>query len=430
MGNRFIFYLLYFVLYCDCQFPINQKFSDQFGSDSGRLRVLTEATNQRILSQFQNQPILPTLDSIMNGIFPNVDNSVAGRSPSFWINMQAELDRLGIRNTDLITKPPVPAVTRGSLGNFGITDLFSGQNSQFTSSIKHQNEQTGSEIQRDRKSFVNKQQDIPFFSTVVNRLRRMNTTNEGPTQKITPIMAPKNHQPFGDLSSLNVPSSNNNQDASADTMLSEADLLQMGTDELAALGKHGISLNSIVDTNSDFFGKQSTSNSSTEEQLITALLERLIELKDNRARHQQANIMRPPSLDNSMLNHPELKDNRGRHQQAKTMRQTSLDNSMLHRPELKDNRGRPQQANAMHQPGLDTSMLHRPASRFGDVNSIQNTKPIGDAELERTFFNSRSTGNTWDQTNVPNSGNTHVQNLPFLSCQYRLVFAFCCDQLS
>ncbi|XP_071132935.1 uncharacterized protein [Mytilus edulis] len=477
MDVRFILYLIYFVFYCDCQFPLNQGFTDQFGSDPRRLRVLTEATNQRILSQFQNQPNVPTLDSLMNGLFPNAENSVVGNSPSFGINIKTELDRLGIRNTDLITNPSVSAATRGNLGNFGITDLFSRHSSQLKSSINNQNQQTGSDIQRGRKSLVqdNQQQDIPFFSTVINQPRRMNTTNDGPTQKNKPILAPTNHQPFGDLSALNVPSSNNNQDASTDNMLSEAALLQMGTDELAALGKHGISLNSIVDTNSDFFGKQSTPNSSTEEQLITALLDRLIELKDQRARrhqlntmrqpslddsmlhrpefhdnrgpHQQANTMRQPSLDNSMLHRPQFHDNRGVQQQANTMRQTSLDNSMLHRPEFHDNRGAQQQANTMRQPSLDNSLLnrpelinnfgrnqqatamrqtnldnsmvHRPASRFQDVNSNQNTKNIGDAELARTFSNSQSTGNTWDQKSDANPGNTHVQNLPYLSCQYR-----------
>ncbi|CAG2222510.1 unnamed protein product [Mytilus edulis] len=449
MDVRFILYLLYFVFYCDCQFPLNQGFTDQFGSDPRRLRVLTEATNQRILSQFQNQPNVPTLDSLMNGLFPNAENSVVGNSPSFGIDIKTELDRLGIRNTDLITNPSVSAATRGNLGNFGITDLFSRHSSQLKSSINNQNQQTGSDIQRGRKSLVqgNQQQDIPFFSTVINQPRRMNTTNDGPTQKNKPILAPTNHQPFGDLSALNVPSSNNNQDASTDNMLSEAALLQMGTDELAALGKHGISLNSIVDTNSDFFGKQSTPKSSTEEQLITALLDRLIELKDQRARRHQVNTMRQPSLDDSMLHRPEFHDNRGPQQQANTMRRPSLDNSMLHRPEFHDNRGAQQQANTIRQPSLDNSLLnrpelidnfgrnqqatsmrqtnldnsmvHRPASRFQDVISNQNTKNIGDAELARTFSNSQSTGNTWDQKNDANPGNTHVQNLPYLSCQYR-----------
>lgn len=204
--------------------------------------------------------------------------------------IQSELGRMGMDNTNFISKSQSGVITGNNLGNFRSTDLFQGRMNKITPMWGNSNNvRTNAE--------VNRKAEIPKIQQTNkrNQLKEVKISGGNDlSQEIKPI--------FSDNGSIRAPLSFsvNNMPNSNGVGLSEADLLQMGTTDLAALGKHitstnnaiesvlpsniarhAISMNSIVDLNSQ--SNQSwRSNSSTEEKLILALLERLIELQENR----------------------------------------------------------------------------------------------------------------------------------------------------
>lgn len=314
--------LLNIVSYCEGQLPINGRFTDRFGkSVDDQFRILTGETTRRILNQFQTRATVKDQTHILDSRLNNMGSDlVPTDAQSLFSFIQSELGRLGISNTDFNSNLQSGVFTGKNLGNFGSTDFLQGQNevTPVWGNIKHVSVPSTIEPQVSNKERL-RNKIIDFNTgghrhTIVNGWSGNKSDHDQLFERENNQSSQEKRTIYNSEGQVQLPFNFNlntvSQGNIGERALSEADLLQMGTDELAAvaknkidfnseqsshsnlpsgLGKHAMSLNSIVDVNmhqppSDLY----TSNSSTEERLILALLERLVELKENRLQRQSA----------------------------------------------------------------------------------------------------------------------------------------------
>lgn len=305
MCDHLIIYILALVCYCKCQFPINARFTDGFNLNRIRPRVLIEATNRRILNQFQVRPNPVGGQSRRMNVNVNLHGNINTESNVPLLsdrNTDKELlERFRMRNAQFSDRssfgnnnPVMSSITGGTLSNVGIRNPtqresnFDWNNSvqRVTSNLldnRHTRTRRPSTTQQQQHRIIR-----PDIGTAENRNHNFinsinNSSLAGNTQDMIPVRPSTLLQRTSTENARSLPI----QPTNIDTGISEAALLQMGNNELAELGNHGISLNSIVDATFNPVDKHWISNSSTEEQLIIALLERLLEMKVIRRQKEQ-----------------------------------------------------------------------------------------------------------------------------------------------
>lgn len=305
MCDHLIIYILALVCYCKCQFPINARFTDGFNLNRIRPRVLIEATNRRILNQFQVRPNPVAGQSRRMNVNVNLHGNINTESNVPLLsdrNTDKELlERFRMRNAQFSDRSSfgnnnsvMSSITGGTLSNVGIRNPtqresnFDWNNSvqRVTSNLldnRHTRTRRPSTTQQQQHRIIR-----PDIGTAENRNHNVinsinNSSLAGNTQDMIPVRPSTLLQRTSTENARSLPI----QPTNIDTGISEAALLQMGNNELAELGNHGISLNSIVDATFNPVDKHWISNSSTEEQLIIALLERLLEMKVIRRQKEQ-----------------------------------------------------------------------------------------------------------------------------------------------
>jgi hypothetical protein len=303
MCDHLIIYILALVCYCKCQFPINARFTDGFNLNRIRPRVLMEATNSRILNQFQVRPSTVGGQSRRMNVNVNLHGNINTGSNVTLLpdrNTNKELERFGMGNAQFAGRSNfgnnnsvMSSITGGALGNVGIRNPTQRQsNFDWNNSVQRVTSNLlDNRHTRARQPITTQQQHRiirPDIGTAENRNHNfINSINisslAGNTQDIIPVRPSTLLQRTSTENVRSLPI----QPTNIDTGISEAALLQMGNNELAELGNHGISLNSIVDATFNPVDKHWISNSSTEEKLIIALLERLLEMKVIRRQKEQ-----------------------------------------------------------------------------------------------------------------------------------------------